>query len=342
MFPPVGVSQAIFSLTINVLILMSVLIVPVNQPQYASTQSVHISANVPQEQSLMHLVVVVHLTNVFRIMIVQRQQHVIMANVRTLVRYLDPVAPMPSVHLLIIVQCVLVHQELMEILKFDAFHLNVLVMLIVIARELVSGISVLMSAVYPMYVVKTPTAEPQTILPDVSVYLDSLEIQHLAVLSSNCVRLRSNVHQECYAALEFALLHVNHHETVWTINSVMEVPASASVKTQHNVHLFTAVKMDYVFKNPGVPMMLTVMNQIPVLEEKMAFSNVRMHVLVPLSAAAMHSVPRRVIKHFVPVQMDSLEIQTMRRLVVRKSNVLSMGTALAIVSVTNSFVLNPQ
>lgn len=214
MFPPVGVSQAIFSPTMNVLILMSVLTVPVNQPQYVSTQSVHINANVLQEQSLMHLVVVVHLTNVFRIMIVPRQQHVIMAIVRTLVRYLDPVAPIPSVHLPIIVLCVLVHQELMEILKFDVFHLNVLVMLIVIARGLVSGISVLMSAAYPMYVVKTPTAEPQTILPDVSAYPDSLEIQHLAVLSSSCVRLRSNVHQECCAALEFALLHVSHLETV--------------------------------------------------------------------------------------------------------------------------------
>ena len=90
MFPPVGVSQAIFSPTMNVLILMSVLTVPVNQPQYVSTQSVHINANVLQEQSLMHLVVVVHLTNVFRIMIVLRQQHVIMANVRTLVYCQNP------------------------------------------------------------------------------------------------------------------------------------------------------------------------------------------------------------------------------------------------------------
>ena len=122
----------------------------------------------------------------------------------------------------------------------------------------------------------------------------------------------------------------------------MEVPASASVKTPHNVHLFTAVKMDCVFKNPGVPMMSTVMNQIPVLEEKMASLNVRMHVLVPSSAVAMHNVPQRVIKHFVLVQMDFLGIQTMKRLVVRKSNVLSMGTALATVFVTNSFALNPQ
>ena len=178
-----------------------------------------------------------------------------------------------------------------------------------------------MCVVSPMFADKTPTVVQQTISQDASAYQDSPERQPLAVLNSSCVQRKSSVLLECCVALESVHRHVNHPETVWTTSCVTVAHVSASVKTQHNARHFIAVKMDYVFRNPGAPMMLTVTRKIPALEEKMVCSNAKMHVLVRSFVVAMLNVPPWVIRLFVLALMDSLETQTMRKLGVKRSSV---------------------
>ena len=179
-----------------------------------------------------------------------------------------------------------------------------------------------MSAAYPMSVDRTPTAEPPSISQDASVCQDSPESQPLAVPNYNCVRWKSNVHPECCAALESVHRHVSHRQTAWTTSCATGALVSSSVRTPHNARHFIAVKMDYVFKNPGAQMMLTATRLILVLEEKMVFLNVKMHALVLSFVVAMLSVPHRVTRLSALAQMDSSGTQSMRKLGVRRSSVL--------------------
>ena len=270
----------------------------------------------------MHSGAAAHLTNASLTMIAQKQQLATMENVKTHVRSLDPVELMPFAPQLIIAQCAPVHREQMATHKSAAYLLSVSATPTAIVKGPVSGTSVLMCAAYPMSVDRTPTAEPPTILQDASVCQDSLESQPSAVPNYNCVQWKSNVHPECCAALESVHRHVNHRETVWTTSCVTGALVSASVKTRHNARHFIAVKMDYVFKNPGAQMMLTATRLILVLEEKMDFLNVKMHALVLSFVVAMLSVPHWVTRLFALAQMDSSGTQTMRKLGVRRSSVL--------------------
>ena len=92
-------------------------------------------------------------------------------------------------------------------------------------------------------------------LLDATVYQDSLESQHLDVLSFNCVPMKNNVPVECYAALEFVPHHVSHLVIALTTNCVMVVAVLQSVQMILNAHHFTVARTVSASKSPDAPMM---------------------------------------------------------------------------------------
>merc|ERR1719450_63544 len=100
-----------------------------------------------------------------------------MENARTPARSQDPAERMQFAPPLIIALCVLVHQEQTETPKSAVSLLSASVIPTVLAKEPVSVINVLMSAVYLMSADKTQTAELRTTSQDVSVYPGSQESQ---------------------------------------------------------------------------------------------------------------------------------------------------------------------
>ena len=320
--PPVDVSLDTYSPTTDALTLMNARTVLVSQQLSVSTLLVPISVSALQVLYQINLEDVSHQTSVSHMLTAQVLQSALMANVKILVMCLDHVGLMPSVLLPIISQDASVLQEQVVTHLFVVSSMNVSATMIVLEREPVLETNVLMSAVYPMYVARTPIAGLSIMLPDASVCLVSLESPPWDVLSFNSVPMKNNVQVECCAALEFVLHHVNHHVTVLTTSFAMVEVVSANVQMTPNVLLSTAVRIVSVSRNLDVPMMLTVGTQTPVLDVKVGCLNVRMPVLDLSSVVEMLNVQQEVIKQSAPALMDSLVIQMMRKLVVKRSNVL--------------------
>ena len=126
---------------------------------------------------------------------------------------------------------------------------------------------------------------------------------------------------ECSAASESVRRPASPPGTVWTTSSVTEGVVSASARTTPSVHLYTVVRMASVSRSLAVVTMWTVRMSTPVLAERTDSSSVKTPVPAQSSVGGMLSAPPEVTRPSVRVLMDSLETPTMRRLVVRRSNV---------------------